>query len=617
MATGPSQHSLTLQLLIQEKIPGLITKIKGEFGILGSAIHLVNDLFKSFNTALMAIGKTLLFTGILAGIKLVKDIFVLNENIAVMGQRFGMSRGQIKDFNAQLFEYSKRAGIMVDQTSHMAKTLIEAGFKDRKNELAQLSATLFQFSAVTGTTAEVGAEFAAELNKMGYNVSKLLPQLASLRVSLQLSSREFESIIKLTEKAADLFYIFGNASNLDKNVAGIAKLAATMAGLQLSTEQIDEQLTALLDPRKWQESNITTLLGYGFDELWKIQTEGFGNTTQFLIDLQRRVRNFANFNNQAVMNNLILNGILTDKQARFYKQIYNMDEASIRLQGEKADTQLALNKLYQEMGDILLPLQKQWQALLSEAMPIIKDLVGYLGTIVRWLTEIAKWIKTHGGGKTLVFGLLGATGLSILIGVAKWLFAIKTTALITAAALKTAGVVGATAGAEIAGGLGIANIAGTTLLTTLGSIGMGLMYLAGAAAAVFAVWKLIELAKKTGVDYSTQMGNIFDPIMAGSNWAGAFGSKLAKSLTGTGNTSTGTTDNLSQISSQAATNKAEADARLNDLMEKLLESVQAIMGNTGTQNNLTQGLVGVIKHESAADRARRLAEEAWKGGGQD
>jgi len=611
MASGPSDHSLKIQLHIQDVTKGILGKLKGEFGILGSAVHLVTDMFKNFNKAIIGISLGIGLTVILAMIKLIKMIFTLNEHIAIMGQRFGMSRGQIKEFNAQLFLASARAGIMVDQTTHMANALMEAGFKGRRKELADLSATLFQFSAVTGISAEAGAEFAAELSKMGYNTDKLLKQLASLRLTLQqLSTKEFESLIKTMQKAADILFIFGNRS--DDAVLGVGKLVGMMVSLKASAEDASDMIMSLMDPLKWKENKVIKLLGYGVAEQMKIMTHGFEDSTDALIDMTQRVKNWWGTMSETAKYSLIMSGTVTQQQAKLFTQMLDWRTEDIEKMRNQIDTTKDLNKSYMDMGEILEPLRKKWVKLLSESMPLIKDLVRYLGVGLDLLTEFSKWISTHGGGKTLLWGLLGIGGLGILASIVGWLVNISVTAAVTAAALAAAGVAGTTAGVGIVGGLTAASIAGTTLLAILGSIGMGLVYIAGAAALVFVVWKAIQFAKKSGLDFSYQMANVLNPIMAAGNWAAAFGVKLSKSMTGRGGVAptgggTAGTDNINQITSQAA---ARADQKIDELMKNLLEHLQTIAGNTGTQNNLTQGLVGVIKHESATDRERRIAEEA-------
>lgn len=602
MATGPSDHALTVQMKIKDIASNALNKIKSEFGSLGSAIHLVTGLFQNFNTAIFAVTQAIAFTGVLAIIKLAKEVFVLNENIAVMGQRFGMNRLQVKEFNTQLFESSRRAGLMVDQTAHMSKALMEAGFKDRRKELTDLSTTLFKFSAVTGVSVEVGAEFAAELNKMGYNTEGLLRQMGSLRSSFNLSTRELENIVKVIKEAGKAFYIFGGALNpeqLQLNVAGTAKLAAQMADLGLATEESNEQMMAWLDIQKWETSGITQQLGYGYDELFKTQAEGYGDATEKLIDLHRRLRNFTDFNDQAIKNTLIQSKVLSDNQAVFYTRLYNMSEDEIRMSGEKNRGVKDLNKLYLEQGDILKPLQKQWQALLAEAMPEIKKLVGGLGKVLEYITKIFEQIHKHpGSGKALVYGILGLGGLVALISTAKWLLAIGVGAKI---AIGVAGAAG-TGMSGLATVLGITAIEGAALATTLGTIVASLQLIAGAAIiAGFATWGAMKLANKAKVDFSGQMGNVFDPIQAISSWSSAFGVKIGRKIGGMPSkiNTEATTGNINQYGNQIVSSKIEQDQKLVELLKGLLET---LINSTNRTGNLIENHTDTYKQEESKKR---------------
>jgi len=616
MATGPGDHSLKLQLNIQEAIPGIVNKLKGEFGFLGSAIHLAADLLKDFNKALLGISAAIGLSAMVVLIKLVKLVFTLNENVAIMGQRFGMSRGQIKEFNAQLFEASKRAGIMVDQTAHMAKTLIEAGFKNRRKDLADLSATLYQFSAITGISAETGAEFAAQLDKMGYNVSKLLPYLANLRESLNLSTIEFESVVKLSQQAADYFYVMGNKAN--GSVEQLSKLSAVMIGLGGDADTVNDQLMSFLDPSKYNANWFIQQLGYGVGENLKTLMGGFGDATTKILELQKRAKDYMQHLSKESRYAMIQDPSMV-KVLKFYEQMSGWSRQEIEDMGLKIDNQTEMNKLYQEMGDVLIPLQRQWQKLLSEAMPTIKDLVRYLGKFLEKLTELAGFINKHGGGKTVLFGLLGIGVAGILLSVVGGLAKIAVQGAITGMVIKTAvtsalidaGVAGAGAGTAIVGGMTAASAAGTALLAVLSQVGIALVFIGGAIATVAIAQKAFDLAKKLKLNWNVQMSNILDPLNMGMSWMEARGARAVnKHILGSGGTDS--TTNIKQIGDQVATNQADADRRKQELLQKISEDLEAALGHGSTQNNLMQGLIGVIKHESRTDREKRLNQSSDK-----
>jgi len=617
--TGPADHSLNIQLRIQEAIPGLINKLKGEFGLLGSAIHIVSDLFKNFNKALIAIGQVAFLGTILLLARLVKMIVVMDENIAIMGQRYGMSKIQIKEFNAQIYEASKRAGIMADQTAHMAKTLMEAGFKDRKGELASLSATLFQFSAVTGVSAETAAEFVTELNRIGYSSDKLLQQLASLRTSLSLSTKEFENVMKITQKAADLLYIFGNAT--DKNVLSVGKLAGVLTHLGIEGESISEIISSLMDPRKLfsKEGNIFSLLGYDLNVLQKHLQRGFG--LEDIIDLQNRIRNLGWVDNDQMMQTMVWTGKISDAQAKWLRQILGLRAENIAKAIDQQNTDRKLQDLYMDMGKVLEPLRKQWIALLSEILPIIRDqIVPAVTKFLEKLIEIAKWIRGNKDAvkeiidtiKVLAFIVIGA-------GVFTWFVNLSRHINIALRLMRNMGDTARVAlgwAGKLFGAIGIATTVvgiATKKSFTLNDIAMFLVSLSmmgalgpygliiGGIAGLFLLSQ--HLPNWLGGGFMKKLG------ATGIGWEeGKPG--WAKGGFGAGEETIASTANIKQISDETTAVKADEDRKNKELMQQIADDINKMSENVPTQNQLAQGLIQVIKHESRAERAERLNREA-------
>lgn len=476
MATGPGDHSLKLQLSIQDKASHLLGKIKSEFGMLGSVVHLVSDMFKNFNKAMMGLMSTILLTGLLTIIKLTKNIFMMNEQIAVMGQRFGMSKKEVALFNAQLFDAAKRGGVMVDQVAHVGKTLIEAGFKGRSKDIAELSVTMLKFSDVTGISLETGAEFATELNRIGYNSEALIKSMGGLRASLQLSQREMEAVMKTTQEASRAFFIFGGTASkeqMDANVKGISKFAAVMANLKLTTQETNDWIQTLISPTKFKENKLAQILGYGWEDITRMGQKGLGGVEQqisTLLDLRKRLGR-VNFQDPNEVLRLVGPGKMFKDEAQFAwaKQISQLNEDQIRQAYEKVAVEKDLQDLYMKMGNVLIPLQKEWAKLLTEAMPLIVSLAGKLEGVVKWLTGIVKWMTEHKEATKMITMIAAVTMIGLLIR--GW--TVSLLGFVTELTTKGVGALtGAATGAGgIAEGLTKAGTAAKTLNT--GVVGLG------------------------------------------------------------------------------------------------------------------------------------------------
>ena len=625
MASGPSAHSLTLELLIKEKIPGLLGKIKGEFGILGSAIHLVTDLFKSFNKAAMTIGATIFLGTLLAITKLVKMVFNLNEQIAVMGQRFGMNKNQVKLFSAQIFEASAQAGIMADQTAAVADALINAGFKGSTKDMLSLSTSIYKFSEVTGLSIEVGAEFSAQLSKMGYSSDTLIRKMTGLRNALQLSAKELESIIRLATQAATSFYLFGgpkNQARLDAQIKGLTDLAAIMSHMGMPIEEVTGMLSELTDPIKFLDSDFAKRIGYNMMDIKRLTRGGMLDVSSFLMDLKKKTAQFGNLDNWEMM--MGLERRFGPEKAKLLKMVQQFAIEDLNSAVAKNQEQKDSNELFMEMGRILKPLQKEWMKFVSQSMPLIQGIVEFLTDILKFITPMvsgfAEWNKQLGGAPLKMF-LMAIVGGGFALGIGKIIksifgmgTAIKTVAgeteilntamkggITLATKMKAAGILGGVAvGMSVFAKKSwnmkdIANIclsAGLFLGTT--PIGWTLM---GIGALIYALdW----------------VGNKIPKLKEFINQEHDLQAILGKRSEALASADKAVTDNISKASSQISQKQLQNSERSIQLWEKIARDITDMTKNTQTTNQVIDELTGTVRHESAKDRNARLNSNSAK-----
>jgi len=635
MATGPSDHSFNLQLHVKDMASGLLGKIKREFGALGSAIHLVVNMFKNFNSvSIKALTGFITMNAIIGVTKLFKLLINLNEEMAVMGQRFGMSGREVKAFSASIFAASARAGIMVDQTAAMANTLINAGFKDRNKELANLSTTLFKFSAITGVSAETGADFAAELSKLGYSSDTLLQKLSGLRNSLELSQIEMEAVVKITKEATLAFYLFGGSlsqNQLNANVEGIAKLSAVMQNLGINTQTTGDFIGTLLNPVKWRESLLTQKLNINFDDILKFQTGGIGDVGTFLKQIKNQIPGaFGNLNDPTVMNSLLLSKIVTFEQLTMLKQIYNMKDKDFERASALADITKIQTELYKNMGDVLMPMQKEWIAFLTAIMPGLQTIVVFITDVLRVGTGIIKLFTPVGG---LLGGIFGKESSHLVKTITGGVLVTGITA-VTVAIVKMftntiAGAIGAKTAVENAG-LAVKGFGITAQAVSKVVKGLGLIGLVGTIGGVFAK-KRFEVRDLAGICLTVGMMLGFTPFGIALMSVGALTlllDKISPQVRGftrmgidlqgiLGKTeaeaeaSTGITDNITKSGEEAATVKTEAAIRSAKLWENIARQMNNTASNTAATKAVLEQLTGVVDRSNRENKYDKVNQRSY------
>ena len=439
MATpvGPGEHAFKLSLLIQQASPMMLDKLKREFQKLSGAIELVTKATKDWRAITATAGLALAGVA-LAVVSAAKEIIFTTDKIAIMGQRFGMTRAEIFKFNNELYSLGARSGVVADQIGEMANQLIEAGFKGKTEDLAKLSVTVYKFAEVTGLSAGVATDFAAGLSRMGINADSILKRLGGLRSSLQLSNKEFELAVQISKEATTAMYAFGSSMrvterDMKKFGENMGNLAAMMQSIGVSAETTSKLMKGMIDPMAWLDNPVLMVnLGIGLDEV-NNNLAGMSTSLQNNAEVMLRVRDRA----RAMISSMSPMGLALyaktlNTTAADLRILANQTTETILKQDRMVRQQKELNELWTNMGETITPLKRSIAELFSAFLVAIKpgvDAISFLITLVAKLmqsivtlsTDPLKGLQSMWDGLVKNFTIGGAVISGIVIGAFIWL----------------------------------------------------------------------------------------------------------------------------------------------------------------------------------------------------
>lgn len=424
-----SDHAFNLTLMIKEASPLIINKFKGEFQKLSGAVEQVSKATKNFGKVAAEITAGVLVALASAIVTAAKEIIFLDDKIARMGMQFGLNNKEIKEFNSQLYTASIRSGIIVDQLFGVANALREADYKGSTKDLVELSETVYKFSEVAGVSIAETAEFSGELEKLGIKSGNLLKGLASLRTSMQLSSREFKTVVEITKFATETMFAYGNSlkkvSQTDMEAFGksAAKLTGLMMNMGLSAEATTKIIKGMIDPMEWLDNpQLMVMLGVNFQDAINAAS-GLSNPLEQDIGLMLQMRDKMQQLQQGGTLGfaMIAKSMgLTIQQA---KVISNWTEEGLLQAKAKATEDKKLNDLWENMGEAVTHFQRAAQRAMASFIVILKPAIGLLSGLLEGIAAITEKIA----GFTKWLGELEKLG-----PVFSTLFGIATIALITA-----------------------------------------------------------------------------------------------------------------------------------------------------------------------------------------
>jgi hypothetical protein len=429
--TSLSDHSLKLQILIKEASPMIIDKFRNEFKKLSGAVELVSKATKDFGSIAKLIGTNILVA--LAGAIVIasKEIIWMDDKVARMGIQFGMSFKQIKEFNAGLYSTSLKAGIVADQLAVVAQNLIESNFKGSTNDLLELSATVYKFSEVTGVSISETADFAGELAKLGINSNLLLKGLGNLRASLQLSTKEFKTVIEVTKLATESLYAYGTATRKisDKEMAAFGKSAGQMAAMLqsigLSAESTTKIMQGLVDPMEWLNNPLLmTMLGSNFQDTLTA-AQGLGNplenNVELIIKMSDKIKEMQRSTGLGFGFIAKQMGLPAAQLAR----LANLSEEDKLRMMEQSKTTAELNDIWENMGEAVTHFQRAAQRSFSAFMATMKPVINVLSQtleifsfIVDKLAQGTKWISQWGSLGEVITKIIGVAVIAGLVALA-------------------------------------------------------------------------------------------------------------------------------------------------------------------------------------------------------
>jgi len=420
---GPAEHAFKLALVIKEASPFMLDKLRKEFTKLFGAVEQLTKITKNWRNEIVKLS-LLGMTGLVLAIGSAAKIMIfMDDKMAIMAQRFGMARGEIGKFNKEMYAMATSAGIVVDQIAEVAHELIEAGFKGRTSELVSLSASVFKFSEFTGISLKSAAGFSAELSKIGMNSTFLMDKLANLRRSLQLSTQEFEEVLKVTEEATKATYSYGkaagtvNETQIQEFGAGIGQLSAQLRTMGISATTTSKLMSGLMDPNAFRENTaLFVTMGFTLDEMFdnlEGRSKTFQDTEQMIGRFGDGMKRLSEGGGLWMAHWAKQLGIPAYELQRIAEGFRNITPEQKAMMAEE----MKVNELWKEMGATITPLMRAWRQFFSTFILLIKPAVdvlslflnkfsGYMQGVAQGMEKITTWMGKAGTGLKNTFGVI-------------------------------------------------------------------------------------------------------------------------------------------------------------------------------------------------------------------
>ena len=224
--------------------------------------------FSLFDTAIKAATTSLKAIPIAIGLSMV-GMIKLDNDLKRAQFRYKSVSEELNSFKDNLLSTASNSSVAADVLWKVAMGLKEAGmnssFSDKN--ILKLSATVYKFSEVTGTSLEVLTGMVSELSKFGISAEPVLKTMADLRSRFNLTQKEMEAIIKSSQDAIISMNLYG--STLDVSGVKLAKFTAKISNFQaalydakLSIETVTALTERMTDPEKFMENFAgMTMLG--------------------------------------------------------------------------------------------------------------------------------------------------------------------------------------------------------------------------------------------------------------------------------------------------------------------------------------------------------------------